>query len=61
MSKKVLFRMMIVTSSVIQCLLKKSIESYGIISLHYDCNNEKLKNWKNKLYFKTKDNIEKNS
>ena len=39
--------------------LKKNIQSYGIISLHYDYNNEKLINWKNKLHFKIKNNIKK--
>ena len=41
--------------------LKKNIQSYGIISSHYDCNNKKLINWKNKLHFRIKNNIKKNS
>ena len=39
--------------------LNKNIPSYGLISLHYDCNNEKLINWKNKLRFKINKNIKK--
>ena len=39
--------------------LNKNIPSYGLISLHYDYNNEKLINWKNKLRFKIKKNIKK--
>ena len=39
--------------------LNKNIPSYGLISLHYDYNNEKLINWKNKLRFKIKQNIKK--
>ena len=40
--------------------LNKNIQSYGIISLQYDYNNEKVINWKNKLRFKINDNIKKN-
>ena len=39
--------------------LNKNIQSYGIISLQYDYNNEKLINWKNKLRFKINNNIKK--
>ena len=39
--------------------LNKNIQSYGIISLQYDYNNEKLINWKNKLHFKINKNIKK--
>ena len=39
--------------------LNKNIQSYGIISLQYDYNNEKLINWKNKLRFKINKNIKK--
>ena len=39
--------------------LRKNIQSYGIISLHYDYNNGKLINWKNKLHFKTKKQYKK--
>ena len=39
--------------------LNKNIPSYGLISLHYDYNNEKLINWKNKLRFKINKNIKK--
>ena len=39
--------------------LNKNILSYGLISLHYDYNNEKLINWKNKLRFKINKNIKK--
>ena len=39
--------------------LNKNILSYGLISLHYDYNNEKLINRKNKLRFKINKNIKK--
>ena len=39
--------------------LNKNIQSYGIISLQYDYNNEKVINWKNKLRFKINHNIKK--
>ena len=39
--------------------INKNIRSYGIISLQYDYNNEKLINWKNKLRFKINHNIKK--
>ena len=39
--------------------LNKNIQSYGIISLQYDYNNEKLINWKNKLRFKIKNDLQK--
>ena len=39
--------------------LNKNIQSYGIISLQYDYNNEKLINWRNKLRFKINNNIKK--
>ena len=39
--------------------LNKNIQSYGIISLQYDYNNEKVINWKNKLRFKINNNIKK--
>ena len=39
--------------------LNKNIQSYGIISLQYDYNNEKLINWKNKIRFKIDQNIKK--
>ena len=39
--------------------LNKNIQSYGIISLQYDYNNEKIINWKNKLPFKINHNIKK--
>ena len=39
--------------------LNKNIQSYGRISLHYDCNNEKVINWKNKLRFKKNHNLKK--
>ena len=39
--------------------LNKNIQSYGIISLQYDYNNEKVINWKNKLCFKINHNIKK--
>ena len=39
--------------------LNKNIQSYGIISLKYDYNNEKVINWKNKLHFKINHNIKK--
>ena len=39
--------------------LNKNIQSYGIISLQYDYNNEKLINWKNKICFKIDKNIKK--
>ena len=29
--------------------INKNIQSYGIISLQYDYNNENVRNWKNKL------------
>ena len=32
--------------------INKNIQSYGIISLQYDYNNENVRNWKNKLRFK---------
>ena len=39
--------------------LNKNIQSYGIISLQYDYNNEKVINWKNKLRFKINHNRKK--
>ena len=39
--------------------LNKNIQSYGIISLQYNYNNEKVINWKNKLRFKITRNIKK--
>ena len=39
--------------------LNKNIQSYGIISLQYDYNNEKAIKWKNKLRFKINYNIKK--
>ena len=39
--------------------INKNIRSYGIISLLYDYNNEKVINWKNKLCFKINHNIKK--
>ena len=39
--------------------LNKNIPSYGLISLHYDYNNEKFINWKNKFCFKINKNIKK--
>ena len=39
--------------------LNKDIQSYGIISLQYDYNNEKVINCKNKLRFKINHNIRK--
>ena len=39
--------------------LNKNIQSYGIISLQYDYNNEKAIKWKNKLRFKINHNIKK--
>ena len=39
--------------------LNKNIQSYGIISLQYDYNNEKVINWKNRLRFKINHNIKK--
>ena len=39
--------------------LDKNIQSYEIISLQYDYNNEKVTNWKNKLRFKINQNIKK--
>ena len=39
--------------------LYKNIQSYGIISLQYNYNNEKVINWKNKLRFKINHNIKK--
>ena len=37
--------------------INKNIQSYGIISLEYDYNNEKIISWKNKLRFKINHNI----
>ena len=37
--------------------INKNIQSYGIISLEYDYNNEKILIWKNKLRFKINHNI----
>ena len=39
--------------------INKNIQSYGMISLQYDYNNETVINWKNKLGFKINHNIEK--
>ena len=39
--------------------LNKNIPSYGIISLHYDCNKKTFINWKNKLGFNINKNIKK--
>ena len=39
--------------------LTKNIQCYGIISLQYDYNNKKVKNWKNKLRFKINHNVKK--
>ena len=39
--------------------LNKNIPSNGLISLHYDYNNEKLINRKNKLRFEINKNIKK--
>ena len=39
--------------------LNKNIPSNGLISLHYNYNNEKLINWKNKLRFEINKNIKK--
>ena len=39
--------------------LDKNIQSYGIISLQYNYNNEKVINWKNKLCFKINHNRKK--
>ena len=39
--------------------LNKNIQSYGIISLQYNYNNEKVINWKNKLRFNINHNIKK--
>ena len=39
--------------------LNKNIQSYGIVSLQYNYNNEKVINWRNKLRFKINHNIKK--
>ena len=39
--------------------LSQNIQSYGIISLHYDYNKKTLINWKNKLGFNINKNIKK--
>ena len=39
--------------------LNKNIQSYGIISLQYNYNNEKVIYWKNKLRLKINHNIKK--
>ena len=39
--------------------LNKNIQSYGRISLRHDYNNEKVINWKNKLFLKRNQNIKK--
>ena len=47
------------TSNTFFTKLNKTTQSYGIISLQHDYNNEKVINWKNKLRFKINHNIKK--
>ena len=49
----------IIASNTFFTELNQNIQSYGIISLQYHYNNEKVINWENKLRFKINRNIKK--
>ena len=49
----------IIASNTFFTELNQNIQSYGIISLQYHYNNEKVINWKNKLRLKINHNIKK--
>ena len=51
--------MIVIVSNTFFTELNKNIQSYRIISLQFDYNNEKVINWKNKLRFKINHNIKK--